>query len=401
MRVVRFAVACTVALAATSGAGPASAATSLSRYPSTAGGIHLYFGMQGRMSTTRAQAVRAAAAGDMITGLPVQLTRFGPAMVAANPSVRMFAYVNGMFSQSKDCATYPDSWYLHDSSGAKVRAVHTGNCLMNPLSTEPFGGANGWTAHVAAQCSDDIATTPATGCFFDQMNAAPLGSGFVTGAPVDPSTGAPFARAAYMQLVTDHARALQSAVGAPTIGNSYDSAPRFYGIPTRVVDASPIGVFEAEHWFGNDPLRSRVPSAWRQAVQMMIDAQLAGHGVIVNFDGPGNHTRMWRRYVTASFLLGDRGHAWLEFAPDSRTAPFDSIAPFYRMPIGRPVVQHATVAGYRHGGVYRRAFTHGLVLVNPGARSIRVGLRGTYRGVRGRPLRSVVMTPHSGRVLRR
>jgi hypothetical protein len=399
MKVIRFAVACAVALAAMTTAGSAAAAR-LAKYPSTSNGIHLYFGMQGRLDATRADAVRAASAGDMITALPVQLRRFGAAMVAANPSVKLFAYVNGMFAQSKDCATFPASWYLYDSAGRRVRAVHTGNCLMNPLSTATFAGAAGWTAYVSALCRSDLATTIAAGCFVDQMNAAPLGAGFVTGAPVDPRTGTAFGRSGYMQLVVAHAKSLQTQIAHPLIGNSYDSAPRFYGIPTNVVDSSSIGVFEAEHWFGNDPLQSRVRSSWLQAVQMMIDAQTAGHGVIVNFDGPGGHVRTWRRYVTASFLLGDLGHGWLEFAPNAQTAPFDSIARLYRVAIGSPAENHTTVGGYLRDGVYQRTFTHGRVIVNASGRTIRVALGAVYYGLRGHPCRSVLMGPHTGRVLR-
>jgi hypothetical protein len=399
MKVIRFAVACAVAIAALTSAG-AAAAASLTSYPSTSHGIHLYFSMQGRLDATQSDAVRAASAGDMISALPVQLRRFGPAMVAANPAVSLFAYENGMFSQSKDCATYPASWYLYDAAGAKVRAVHTGNCLMNPLSTATYAGAAGWTAYVAAQCRADLATTIAKGCFIDQMNAAPLGAGFVTGAPVDPRTGTPFGRAGYMQLVVAHARSLQTQIAHPLIGNSYDSAPRFYGIPTNIMDTSPVGVFEAEHWFGNDPLQSRILSHWQQAVQMMIDAQTAGHGVIVNFDGPGGHAKAWRRYVTASFLLGDLGHSWLEYAPDAQTAPFDSIARLDRLAIGSATESHASVGGYLRGGVYQRTFTHGRVIVNPTGRSVRVVLGGVYYGLLGNPCHTVLMAPHTGRILR-
>jgi hypothetical protein len=272
---------------------------------------------------------------------------------------------------------------------------------MNPLSTETFDGAAGWSAYVASLCRAARASSPAVGCFVDQMNAAPLGAGFVTGAPVDPDTGATLSRAGYMQLVVQNASTLQSLIGAPLIGNSYDSAPRFFGIPTSVVDSSPVGVFEAEHWFGIDPRDARERSSWLQAVQMMIDAQTSGHGVIVNFDGPGGHARQWRRYITASFLLGDQGHAWLEYAPNAAVAPYDSIARLYSMPIGRPVAEHASVAAYLRGGVYRRSYTHGLVVVNPSAHAVRVSLGGTYYGLRGRPETTVVMPPGTGRILRR
>src|SRR5437870_5295904 len=119
-------------------------ATLPSAFPSTLNGIHLAFAMQGRLSTTQSEAVAAAGAGDLVTALPTQIRQFGDAMKAANPNVKLFAYQNGMFAQSKNASAFPDSWYLKTTSGAKVRAVKTGNYLMDPLSTEASGGLAGW-----------------------------------------------------------------------------------------------------------------------------------------------------------------------------------------------------------------------------------------------------------------
>ena len=52
------------------------------------------------------------------------------------------------------------------------------------------------------------------------------------------------------------------------------------------------------------------------------------------------------------------------------------------------------------GGIYRRTFAHGLVLVNPHVTtSRRVRLRGTYSGSGLGRIRSVVLGPTSGVVL--
>jgi hypothetical protein len=377
-----------------------SANSSPAVVPSTLNGIHLWFGMQGRMSTTQAEAVSAASAGDMVSALPIQIHWFGAAMKAVNPNVKLFAYQNGMFSQAKDCSTFPASWYLYDARGAKVQAAKTGNCLMNPMSTQTAFGAAGWTQYVEQQCASALADPNTSGCFLDQMNAAPMGSGFVNGAPIDPRTNQPFTNTAYMQMVAAHGQAVASKLGAPVVGNAYDSAPRYYGIPTSIVNqASGIVVDEAEHWFGNDITQADNTAAWQQAVQMEIDAQAAGHGTILNVDAPGPNPEQWRSYMAASYLLGNNGGAWLEFAPNGTTAPFDSLSPLYNLPVGTPTETYSKVQGYAVGGYYRRDYTHGMVLANPSGSSVTVNLGGTYVDVTGQQMTSITLAAWSGAVL--
>jgi uncharacterized membrane protein YgcG len=374
--------------------------TTPAAFPSTLSGIHLSFGMQGRLSTTQSEAVAAADAGDMVAALPIQIKQFGAAMKTVNPSVKLFAYQNGMFAQAKNGSAFPDSWYLKTASGQKVQATGTGNYLMNPLSTAVSNGAAGWTDYVAQQCRTAMADPNTSGCFLDQMNAAPLGSGFVNGAPVDPRTGTAFTRTAYMTLVAQQGQAVASQLNGPVVGNAYDSAPRYYAIPTSLVNASAgMGTFEAEHWFGNDVTQSQSLPAWQQGVQMEIDAQAAGHGVIVNVDAPGTNVEQWRRYLTASYLLGNNGAAWLEFGPDAQTAPFDSPSPLYATPIGTPLQTGGRVSDYAKNGVYQRAYSNGLVLVNPSSSSVTVDLGGTYTNESGSAVTSVTLSAWSGAIL--
>ncbi len=378
----------------------ASAESTPAAVPSTLDGIHFEFGMQGRLSTTQSEAVAAAKAGDLVVALPIQIHRYGAAMKAANPAVKLFAYQNGMFAQSKDGSTFPASWYATDAAGAKVRAAKTGNYLMNPLSTQSFQGAAGWTQYVEQQCAAALADPNTSGCFLDQMNAAPLGSGFVNGRPVDPRTGQAFTNAGYMSMVAAHGQRVASQLGAPVIGNAYDSAPRYYSIPTSIVNqAAGVNVDEAEHWFGNDVTQSRVLSAWQQGVQMEMDAQAAGHGTVLSVDAPGTSVEQWRSYLTATYLLGNNGGAWFDFSPDRSTAPFDSLSPLYSMPIGTPTQTASTVAGYNRGGWYQRDYTNGTVLVNPSGSSVTVDLGGTYRDVNGQTESSITLAAWSGAVL--
>jgi hypothetical protein len=203
-----------------------------------------------------------------------------------------------------------------------------------------------------------------------------------------------------MTLVAYQGQAVASQLNGPVIGNSYDSAPRYYAIPTSLVNASAgLGTLEAEHWFGNDVTQSQSLPAWQQGVQMEIDAQAAGHGVIVNVDAPGTNVEQWRRYLTASYLLGNNGAAWLEFGPDAQTAPFDSPSPLYATPIGTPLQTGGRVSDYARNGVYERAYSNGLVLVNPSSSSVTVDLGGTYTNESGSAVTSVTLGAWSGAIL--
>src|SRR6476469_1330045 len=140
----------------------------------TSSGIHLFAGLQGNSGATQADAVSAARMSDVVSGLAVQIHKFGSAMRQANPNVALYVYVNGELAQSKDCSTFPASWYLYTKSGAKVKSGTNGNCAMYPLSTQPWNGYNGWIDYVQHQCADGLrAAAPlAVGCFVDQISRA-------------------------------------------------------------------------------------------------------------------------------------------------------------------------------------------------------------------------------------
>src|SRR6478735_5695966 len=97
-------------------AAPASARRAL---PSTRAGIHQFTGIQGRAghNFTASELKTIGRTSDIVTGLSVQLRKYGARLRRANPRLRMFVYVNGMFAQSNQANTFPNSWYLHDAAG--------------------------------------------------------------------------------------------------------------------------------------------------------------------------------------------------------------------------------------------------------------------------------------------
>lgn len=373
-----------------------------SAFPSTAAGVHRFTGIQGRSghNFTSSELSAIGRQSDIVVGLAVQLKKYGPALRNANPNVRLFVYVNGMFAQSKQGSSFPTSWYLHDAAGRKITSKTNKNYLMNPLSSTKSGSDAGWAAYVARQCVDKKAQAGnAAGCFLDQMSSAG-NTAFVSALPIDPRTKKPFTMTAYMQAVNVVGNAVSARM--PTIGNSYESGYRYYANNTRVVESSNVGVFEAEHWLGaTQPRDAQTPSKWKQSVQMLIDSQAGGHGVMVSFGDVATGLQQWQTFNVASMLLGNNGHVWMHFDSSSSSGPasWELDTPVMNVRIGTPTETRSTVDGYFRNGVYQRTFTNGLALVNASGSKVTVKLGKVMRTPGGAAVSSVAMAPYTGAVL--
>jgi hypothetical protein len=384
-----------VACAVTNWSSPTASAAA-----TTSSGIHLFAGLQGNIGASQADAVAAARMSDVVGGLAVQLHKFGSAMRQANPNVALYVYVNGELAQSKDCSTFPASWYLYSAGGAKVKSATNGNCAMYPLSNKPWNGYNGWIDYVQHQCADGLRTAPlASGCFVDQISSA-LNSGFATALPVDPATGALYRDSTWMAQMAQIGQRIQSFTGKPVVGNSYEGGARYWAVPTNIVNGYAISAFESEHFLNANHTQWTKLAYWTQNVNMMIDAQAHGKGVEVAFnDAPATNEETWRQYVVASYLLGNNGHAWMAFSSTSKH-PYTDPSPLYKLPIGSPAQTASAVSGYQiRPGVFLRRFTSGVAIVNLSGSSTTVSLGGTYRDVGGKSYSSVTLASARGIVL--
>src|SRR6478609_5429082 len=386
-------VAATAALPA-----PASARRAL---PSTRAGIHQYTGIQGRISHnfTASELKTIGRTSDIVTGLSVQIRRYGARLRSAHRRLRMFVYVNGMFARSG--SAFPNGWYLHDAAGRKITSRTNHNYLMNPFSRARAQGVRGWAAYVTHQCVVKRRHSRyAQGCFLDQMSSAG-NTGFVSALPISPLTHRPFTMRGFMSAVNLVGNA--AARRMPIIGNSYESGARYIKNSTRRVNRSHMRAFEAEHWLGaTQPRDAQTLKTWKQNVQMLMSAQRHGKGVLVGFGDMASNLPQWQAYVVASMLLGNNGHVWVHFdAPGNGPASWQLYTPLMRAHIGRPLRTVRKVGGYLKGGVYRRAFSKGLVIVNPTSRTVVVHLRRPARLITGQRVRRVTAAPFSGVVLTR
>jgi hypothetical protein len=370
--------------------------------PSTTSGVHQFTGLQGRSGHhfTSAELHAIGSQSDIVSGLAVQIRSYGPALRSANRHVRLFVYLNGMFSQAKQAGTFPKSWYLHDSHGNRIRSQRFANYLMNPYSRTRFHGSRGWASWVAHRCAAKIKQSRlAQGCFLDQMSSAG-NTGFVSSLPIDPKTGRHFTMKQFMSAVNIVGNA--AAARAPIIGNSYESGVRYYQNDTRRVNRSAMRAFEAEHWLGaTQPRDAETLSKWQKSVQMLIGAQRHGKGVLVNFGDMSTNLSSWQTFVVSSMLLGNNGRVWVHFDSSAAGGPasWQLNTAVMRAPIGHPLVTHRKVSGYLHGGVYRRAFSNGVVIVNPTATTRSLAFSHTYSTLSAQRVARISLKPFTGMVL--
>jgi len=163
---------------------------------------------------------------------------------------------------------------------------------------------------------------------------------------------------------------------------------------------------------------------WAENVKMLMQCSQSGMAAIPLIINAGMKTAIfeaidrerrheWELWAYASYLLGVErkngqcptklGVPMFRREGDRR---FVDLAPMYYWKIGEPAesVKPADLDRYRIEGtqVYRRRFTNGLVLVNPGGRRENVALEATYTDPDLKaPVKAVVLAPQSGKILLR
>jgi hypothetical protein len=339
---------------------------------------------------TGAQAAAQAEAFDVIGALPWTYRDDVAQMKAANPDLILLAYMNATFAQRNEGTRYPSSWYLRDANGRQVRSRTFGNYLMDP--TDPA-----WIDDRVDTCRRFLRISHYDGCLLDMLGTAPVHAGYVTAAPIDPSTGQPWTASAWLQATSALAAEVkQGNEHASVVGNGLQNGTRFFDpvAPSSAILGGIDGGI-AETWLrdASQPI-DRYPdvAAWRASVDMLgstdksvfVETKLWTRATPAEIAG-------WRRFAEASFLLGTEGTSYFAFS-ESRIGDDVSIIP---MPaIGSPVARYERV-----GDAFERTFTDGMVVVNPTDGATTVDLGSEYRDPTGHPVRSLAVAPHSGAIL--
>jgi hypothetical protein len=403
------------ALAAGSTAPTATAATP----PASASSIRLGLSLQmydGRISST-AQAQRLARAHSVISMRSGQLGPFGPAMHAANPNLRLYVYLNGMYAQAPEGKHFPKAWYMNDRSGHRIRSRGWGNWLMDPRQRAPHTELGitfqSWGEYVAQRCRLLTAGGQFDGCFLDMLGSAPLWSGYNERGrvPSRGSRGLPFSAAQWFKSVTGPvAKRASDVAGVPVYGNGIGSGARYYGGdlgPSRLL----LGFAargDAETWLrtpGESIKAFPGGKEWRTEVQMISDSSAAGRPVNATVKtwvtASESAKNRWRRYGLASFLIGNRGHGTFEFSASEKLQADETEAPIYDIDLGAPRSRHADVRDYARDGVYRRGFENGVVIVNAGTKTRTVRFSTPLYSLAGKAYSTLSLRGHDAAILLR
>jgi hypothetical protein len=384
----------------------------------TTDGIHRVLSMQmyGSRIPDSATALQIANSHNIVSMNKGQLGTFGPAMKAANPKLRIFLYLNGMFAQKSQGTTFPEAWYMKSADGGKIRSAGWGNYLMDPRSSATFTSAGviytSWGDYVAKRCDATLTSTPGSdGCFVDMLGTAPLMSFYNVGrkVPAADAKGTPFSTTSwYNEIAGPIAANIERVTGKPVLANGIGSGRRYFGTaygPSKMLfDFATAG--DAEVWLrspGQTLSQWPTDAVWRTEVQMLSHASAANRAVNATVKtwvaGSAAQKEQWRRFALGSFLIGNGGHAAFEFTAEERQVPWADESPLYRLAIGSPTETFADVASYQRGGVYQRGFTNGTVLVNTGDKPVTVNLAEPHLTVGGTTVTSVTVPAHDASLL--
>jgi hypothetical protein len=343
---------------------------------------------------TQALALRQAQNFDIIAAHMATYKPWVSQMKAANPDLELDVYVNGTFSSSKSSTQYPESWYARDKAGNKIMARGFNTWLMNPRSTA-------WISEVTSTCQYRLSYSGYDGCFIDVLGTSGLNPTSVTGLPIDPRTGLEWTKRDWMDATSALGASVRSSIAPrPIMANGLGFGVPYFD-PTapreRLLDGVSTAMAEVFVREPGSPVNFyRNETTWKKDVDMVADAVARGSRIVVTTKVWTSATAAqiddWHRYALATFLLGySPGRAFFTFRSDHlHSTP----SPYWDVPIGAPTGPYAKV-----GSIYRRAFSNGLVLVNPTTSSATMALPGSYATLNGNVVTSVTLPPHTGQIL--
>ncbi len=149
-----------------------------------------------------------------------------------------------------------------------------------------------------------------------------------------------------------------------------------------------------EHFtkWGEDPAIGYLTGwDWESQLAALKQTQAAGK-YHLNVSHSGAHDAAAARYGWATTLLAARGKASFTLAENYTD---ETWFPEYDYNLGNASGNESKLAG----GVHRRAFERGIVLVNPTLSSVSVSFGGRYHGSGASSSSSTVMGPHTGLIL--
>ena len=392
-RIALLAIVATTTLVAppTPKASAATEGNALKRWAATMGGSQ---------ALTRDQALRAAQDFDVIIGLPRTYDVYAADMMAANPDLKLIAYMNGAYAQSGQATDFPDEWYARDQAGAKVVSTEWGNYFMNV-------GHPGWVDRVSQECAKRTATAGWSGCYLDMLGMGTLTAGYVSAPPVNPATGTVWTKPELATANSQLAAQVQGAnPGRYVVANGLGSGTQYFG-PTwgptsKLLDGVPGGNAQGFIRGASAPIDA-FPSVkgWKMDVDMLVNAGARGRSVFAM-------TRIWgtpatqeqkdavHRFTLASFLLGTDGNQYLFWSDDGDQGADPQRHRYEDIFVGAPLARYSALTS----GAYLRRFEAATVVVNPTTKPVTVNLGSDMTSLDGVRQRIVSLPARTGDVFR-
>jgi Hypothetical glycosyl hydrolase family 15 len=313
---------------------------------------------------------------------------------AANPQLTVLLYKNlgGMVARDRygfttsgvstqDADAHPE-WYLLDTSGARI--AFNGYPWIWAADVGSASYQHKWAEDVLGQ----VRAEGWDGVFIDDVSP--------TISPhYDP------ARVAKYPTDAQYAAAMQSALGSvgPLLRNAGKVAIANFGGHWSEFPAVSAGWLQFldgamdEHFTkaGGAPGTGFVEgNAWRSELEQVRVAESQGK-VFLGVAQSSGHDAEAARYGWATTLLAANGHSYFAMQGDYTNEAWYAD---YDLPIGEPAA-----AEVEADGIHRRAFTCGLVLVNPTQQARAVGFGGSYTGSGLASATAATMQPHTGLIL--
>jgi hypothetical protein len=259
-----------------------------------------------------------------------------------------------------------------------------------------------WAQNVASECAAAIRSSGDDGCFLDTMGTAPLGAGYDTGLPINPSTGAVWTANDWITATTSIASAVKSAnPGAIVIPNGLSSGAKYFSTSASTAPLlEPTGAAMAEIWLrtaGGSITSFPKESKWIEDVNMLVDAESADQSILTTTKLFTTSTLaqqdQWHKFVLASFLLAADGHSYFSFDASQADTSLVADSAWDHVAIGTPLGPYT-----QSGGLFRRSFTNGAVWVNPNSTPATVTFGTPMENLAGSQVTSETLAPDTGDV---
>jgi Hypothetical glycosyl hydrolase family 15 len=324
-----------------------------------------------------------------------------PELKRANPRIRLLLYKNASMTVSyavRDGRDYQSpagvgyveadrghpEWFLRDTSGRRIESGAYHDLWLMDVGNPAYQRA--WLGNVAAE----VARAGWDGVALDDVNTSPdyhAGDRTPAAYPTDPAYAG--AMRSFLARVGPALRARGKLV-LPNIATEWPTGPRYWRDWIRFTSG---GILEYWTKWGSSTSEHFTGDGWAYRQQFLALTQKAGKIFLGVTSAPKDDVRSMA-YARASFLLDwNGGPSALVFEPSSPEAqdPYD---PNWTISIGKPRGPKRLV-----GGVWRREYTRGIVLVNPGQAAVAVPLRGAFARRGGQIVTSATLAPATGLVL--